>query len=195
MRENVCIVLNAKNRKDALLELKETLDKFNEDCCKDTEFVAKYVTKSDLEKEYEDYKQQYRDLSEESKRKRIEREGLKDIEEYIQFVMDIFGWGTLEDYVRERYDIIRFDGEKCIGLYNPRGYIDYIDRIYLFKKYKYLKSTEIKKYGLSTIIRKDLDMITEDNNKSYKDNRLRIRQSLRNDAKGDNYIAIVRVHY
>lgn len=196
MRENICIILNSKNKKEALKEMHEVINLFREDMHLDTEYIChELFNKKAIEKEYEEYKQQYRDLSEDNKAKRIESEGCNDIEEYIQIVMDIFGWGTLEKYAKSRYNIIRFDGEDSIGVYNPRGYIDYVDHVVKVKKYKYIKPWEFKKFRIAKVIRKDKSDIDWDLDKSYKDNNLILRQDLRKNVKPDDYIAIVRVHY
>lgn len=76
----------------------EVINLFREDMHLDTEYTChELFNKKAIEKEYEDYKQEYRDLSEENKTNRIESSGCDDIEEYIQMVMDIFGCGTLEE--------------------------------------------------------------------------------------------------
>lgn len=198
MRENICIVLNAKNKKEAFKEMHETIDLFREDYYLDVEYTLdeKYWTKSYFEEEYEERKQEYRDLSPENIEKRLKRSGCKDIEEYIQMIFEkVYKWGTFEDYVKERHNIIRFEGEKCIGLYNPRGYIDYVDHIIALKKYKNISSTDIKKFRIAKLVYKNKNDLDWDSDKDYKTNKMLLHQALRHEAKGDDYIAIVRVHF
>lgn len=196
MRENICIILNSRNKRDALKEMHKTINLFREDHHLDTEFVCnKLFNKKAIEEEYEEFKQKYRDLSEENIERRLIQSGLTNIEEYIDMVLNLYGWETLEKYAKQRYNIIRFEGDDSIGIYNPRGYIDYVDHIVKVKKYKYIKPWEFKKFRISKVVRKDKSDIDWDLDKSYKDNTLILRQDLRRNVKPDDYIAIVRVHY
>ena len=79
------MVLNAKNKKKALKEMHKTINLFREDHYMNTEYTLdeRYWTKSYFKQEYEDKKQEYRDLSSENIEKRLKRSGCKDIEEYI----------------------------------------------------------------------------------------------------------------
>ena len=70
--------------------------------------------------EYEDFKQKYRNLNPRIIERRLVKSGYKDIEEYIQYVLEtIHEWPTLEDYAYDRYKVARFEGNKAIALYNP----------------------------------------------------------------------------
>ncbi len=195
MRQNIAIVLNAKTKKEAHREMYETIDLFREDMHMDTEYESIYFTKEYIEEQYENFKQKYRDLDKDDIESRLEYSGAKDIEEYIQDVLDMYGWNTLEDYAKERYNIIRFEGNKCIGIYNPRGYIDYVDSILCMKKYKNISTNDIKKYRIAEIVLKDKTSIEWDMDKTYRDNKLILKQTLRKDIEPNNYLAIVRVHY
>lgn len=197
MRENICLILNAKNKKDALEEMHQTIDLFREDCNLNTEYELdkRYWTKSYFKKEYENKKQEYRNLSQENINKRLERSGLNNIEEYIDFVFKTFGWNTLEDYVKKVYNVVRFEGEACIGLYNPIGYIDYVDRIITLKKYKNLSSSNMKKHNVAKLVYKNKEYLDWDVNKDYKTNKMLLNQALRREASNNDYIALVRVHF
>lgn len=196
MRENICIILNSKNKNDALKEMNEVIKIFREDCHLDTEYKChELYNKSELEKDYEGFKQEYRNLPELSLRRRMKAAEVSTVEEYIDFVLKLFNWDTLEKYVKSKYNIVRFEGDTSIGLYNPRGYIDYVDHVIEVKKYKFLKSKDIKKFRLSSVILKDTTDINWDSDKNCKDNSLMLRQVLRRNAKPDDYIAVVRVHF
>lgn len=207
MRENICIVLNAKNKKDAQRELHDTIDLFREDCHLDTECES-WFTKEMLRSEYEAFKQRYRDLPEDNIQSRLNDWGecpgrFKDIEEYIEYVLGSYGWETLEKYAT-RYNIVRFEEEKAISIHNPRGYIDYVDSILCLKKYKYLTTKKLKDFGINSLVFKDkTDLIwecgdfdsAEELKERYKRNRRKIKQALNREANNNDYIAIVRVHY
>lgn len=206
MRENICIILNAKNKKDLQSELHDTIDLFREDCHLYTEFES-WFTKDMVQSEYEGIKQRYRDLPQDSIQSRLDDWGecpgrFKDIEEYITEVLKIYGWETLEKFAYSRFNIIRFEGNKSIGVHNPNGYIDYIDSILCIKKYKYLTNKKLKNFRINSLVFKDkttLDWTITNNidelKENYKSNKLRIKQALNREANNDDYIAIVRVHY
>lgn len=195
MRHNIAIVLNAKTKKEAHKEMYETIDLFRENMHMDTEYESTCLTKEYIEEQYENFKQKYRDLDKDDIKSRLEHSGAKDIEEYIQNVLDMYGWSTLEDYAKERYNIIRFEEDKCIGIYNPRGYIDYVDSILCMKKYKNISTNDIKRYRIAEIVLKDKASIEWNIDKTYKDNKLVLKQALRKDINPNDYLAIVRVHY
>ena len=195
MRHNIAIVLNAKSKKEAHKEMYETIDLFRENMHMDTEYESVSIDKEYIKEQYENFKQKYRDLDKDDIKSRLEYSGAKDIEEYIQDVLDMYGWNTLEDYAKERYNIIRFEGDKCIGIYNPRGYIDYVDSVLCMKKYKNIRINRIKKYRIAEVILKNKTSIEWDMDKEYKDNKLILKQALRKDIKPNDYLAIVRVHF
>lgn len=197
MKQNICIVLNSKNKRDAIKEMYKIIDLFKEDKHLDTECES-WITKSIIEKEYEDFKQEYRNLP--NIQDRLDDWGehpdkFKDIEEYIAYVLEGYGWSTLEDYSYMNYNIIRFEGEKAIVICNPKGYIDYVDHIISIKKIKYLTNKKIKSFRISELILKDKSVVSEDLNKSYKLNKLILKQALNKYANNNDYIAIVRVHF
>lgn len=194
MRHNICIILNAKSKKDAYKEIHETVDLYREDEHMNTEYES-YITKSMLEEEYEDFKQQYRDKKADIIKKRLDHYGFNDIEDYIAYALDLYGWNTLEKYALNRYNIIRFEGDKCIGLYNPRGYIDGFDGILAFNKYKKLTAKKLKNCAIAEVILPDKTDITWDMKKDYKTNKLILKQAINKYATKDTYIAIVRVHF
>lgn len=200
MRMNICVVLNSRNRKEALKELEETIDLFREDkhCNVEVEYMfPKYY----IEKEYEAFKQRYRDLPEENIKSRLNDWGkfpnrFKDIEEYINYVLEAYGWETLAKYARSKYNIIRFEDDgKSICLYNPRGFIDYTQPQRFMRKYKNFSNKEIKDIGIGMLVLKDKSDIDWDLKKHYTDNEMIIKQRLNRDAKNNDYIAFVRVHY
>lgn len=195
MRKNICIVLNSKSRKDVYKELGETLSiyKENENCNTECE---SWLTKDILEKEYEDFKQQFRNLNPKSIQNRLESTGCKDIEEYIQYALEnIYNWATLEDYAYNRYNIIRFEEDKTIGLYNPKGYIDYVDSILACGKYKKFTSKDIDRLEISEIILPNETEIKWDFTKDYKSNKLIIKQFINKHIDNNTYIAVARVHF
>lgn len=194
MRQNICIILNAKSKKEMYKELFDTLDLYREDKHLDVEYEL-CIGKDEFEQEYEDFKQKYRDRNPEAIQKRLERFGFNNIEELIEHSLKIYGWETLENYVLKRYNVIRFEGNKCIGLYNPKGYIDYVDSIIACKKYRKFTAKEIDECDISEVILPNKTEITWDSNKDCKSNELKMKQALNRYATKNTYIAMVRVHF
>ena len=110
--------------------------------------------------------------------------------------MEIFyEWPTLEDYAYDRYKVARFEGNKAIALYNPKGYIDYVEHIITCDKYRKFTSKKIKDFDIAEVILLDKTEIKWDDKINYKSNKLRIKQTINRYATKNTYIAIVRVHF
>lgn len=195
MRQNICIILNSKTKKDAYKELGEVLDLYKEDKNCNTEYEVLFP-KSVFKEEYEQFKQKYRNLNPSKIKHRLETTRCKNIEEYIQYVLEtIYHWGTLEDYVYKRYNIVRFEGDKCIGLYNPIGYIDYVDHVIACHKYKKFKSKDIEDFNIAEVILPDRTDVVWNTDKDCKSNKLIFKQVINRYANKNTYIAVVRVHF
>lgn len=195
MRKNICIILNSKSKKYARKEVYETLDLYREDKYLNEEYELKYHSKDVIEKEYEEFKQKYRLMSPSTIERALKRTGCKDIEEYIQCALKHYGWETLEKYAYKKYKIIRFDGNKSIGLYNPKGYIDKVEYIMACGKYRKFTAKDIKDLDIAEVILSDKTEIEWDKNKDYKSNKLRIKQAINKYANKNTYIAVARVHF
>lgn len=194
MRQNICIILDSKSRKNIYKELFKTIDLYREDRNCNTEYEL-HPTKEMIEKEYEDFKQKYRNTESSIMEKRLKKFGFKDVEEYIKHALKIYKWETFEKYAYNRYNIVRFEGNKCIGLYNPKGYIDFVDSIVACNKYKRFTSKNIKEFDIAEVVLPNKTEVTWDENKDYNSNKLKMKQAINRYANKNTYIAIVRVHF
>lgn len=195
MRQNVCIILNSKSRKHIYKEMHRVVDLYREDKHMTEEYELKYHPKDVLEKEYEEFKDKYRHMSPSTIENGLKRTGCKDIEEFIEYAVKQLGMDTLEKYAYKLHGIVRFDGNKSIGLRNPKGYIDSFCGVLACGKYRKFTRKDIDNLDISEVILPNNAEVSWDIKKEYKVNKLRIRQAIRKYADKNTYIVVVRVRY
>ena len=164
MRQTIAIILDKNTNEEEfekIIHEKITPYLENTEVCEYKD--EKFYTKESIAEEYQDRINEWRNLSPEKLEKRMKRENCSSVDEYIKFVLRVYGWSTLEEYAKAMHGIIRFEGNASVYMINPNGFIDY----YHVREINLAKDSNIEELciEISKIIDKDNTLIRREKQK------------------------------